>query len=231
MIDIIFPCYNEIKYIATSLDSIKKQTFEDWNLFIFDDGSTDGTLDYIEDWIKNEPRATLFKRKQSFVSNLNEGIMMSKSKYIARMDADDIMMPNRLEIQVALMEFENNIDVLGSPAYVIDENNKNIGYMTPLILNKIIPLEGFKDANQLIHPSILMRRDKIHENNILYDEKFKYVEDWNFWIDCILNKLNIKSISIPLIKYRLNPNGLSQTHKKESNQLMKLLHQKVIDNL
>ena len=219
MITIILPVYNSIKYIKECLDSISKQTFTDWRLLIFDDGSTDGTLEYLENWIKNEDRAILYKRNQSYISNLNEGIDLSDTKYIARMDADDIMYPERLQTQLDFMEAHTDIDLVCSSVECIKEDGSSNGYFGAFFSEQIMDASDLMFMNQIVHPSVLMRSESLKQNNIRYKEEFKYAEDWEMWTQMLEKRMKLLSLKTPLMKYRIVEKSMSRTHQEEIRKL------------
>ena len=121
-ITILMPVRNGEKYIKESIDSILKQTFTDFELLIMDDGSTDRTVERIERY--TDERIRLIRRKHNFIRNLNEGLELALGAYIARMDADDISMPERFVKQIAFMNSHPDIDCLGTWAIEIDDDGK-----------------------------------------------------------------------------------------------------------
>lgn len=219
MITIILPVYNSIKYIKECLDSISKQTFTDWRLLIFDDGSTDGTLECLEEYVKNENRAILYKRSQSYISNLNEGIDLSDTKYIARMDADDIMYPERLQTQFEFMEAHTDIDLVCSSVECIKEDGSSNGYFGAFFPEQIMDASDLMFMNQIVHPSVLMRTESIKKNHIRYNEEFKYAEDWEMWTQMLEKRMKLYSLKTTLLKYRIVEKSMSRTHQEEIRKL------------
>lgn len=219
MITIILPVYNSINYIKECLDSIFKQTFTDWKVLIFDDGSTDGTLEYLEEYVKNESRAILFKRNQNYISNLNEGIDLTDTKYIARMDADDIMYPERLQVQFDFMEQNNDIDLVCSSVECIKEDGSNNGYFGAFFPNQVMDASDLMFMNQIVHPSVLIRTASIKNNNIKYKEEYKYAEDWEMWTQMLEKNMKLYPLSTPLMKYRIAEKSMSRTHQEEIKKL------------
>lgn len=226
-ITIILPVYNSIKYIKDCLNSISEQTFKDWKLLIFDDSSNDGTLEYLENWIKKESRATLFKRNQSYIQNLNEGIDITDTKYIARMDADDIMFPNRLQYQLDFMESHPDIDLISSSVEIIDEKNNHKGYFSSFFPNQTLDASDMAFMNQIVHPSVFIRKESLDKNNIRYKKEFKYAEDWEMWTQMLEYNMKLFNTSTPLIKYRVVNNSMSRTHQDE----IKVLRKKILQRL
>lgn len=227
MITIILPVYNSIYYIKSCLDSISEQTFKDWKLLIFDDGSNDGTLEYLEEWVKKEPRATLCKRNQSYIQNLNDGFDMANTKYIARMDADDIMFPNRLQYQLDFMESHPDIDLIGSSVQIINLDGDHKGYFGAFFPNQVLDASDLAFMNQIVHPTVLIRKESLDKNNIRYKEEFKYAEDWEMWTQMLEKSMKMYTTSTPLLKYRVTGNSMSRTHQDE----IKILREQILQRL
>lgn len=129
-VTVLMPAYNASKYVAEAIESVLKQSFEDWELIIVDDGSTDNTVDIIRSY--TDSRIRLICNEHDFIGSLNLGLQEATGKYIARMDADDIMHPDRLKIQYNIMEEESEITVCGSWVKIFSENRPPI---LPVSLN------------------------------------------------------------------------------------------------
>ena len=112
MVTVLLPVYNAGKYLHEYVVSILSQTYTSFELLILDDGSTDGCTDFLAQ-IADE-RIHLIKRKHNYIATLNYGLSIARGQYIARMDADDKMLPTRLEEQVAVLEADTNIMICAS---------------------------------------------------------------------------------------------------------------------
>ena len=121
MISVIMPVYNGEKYLCEAIDSILNQTYTDFEFIILNDGSTDKTEEIILSY--DDPRIVYVKNETNLqiVKTLNKGIALAKGKYIARMDADDISLPERFEKQLKFMEQYPSIDVCGTWMRIIDK--------------------------------------------------------------------------------------------------------------
>lgn len=129
-ISIVMPTYNASKYVAEAIDSVLQQSFEDWELLIIDDGSTDNTVDIIHSY--TDSRIRLICNEHDFIGSLKLGLQEASGKYIARMDADDIMHPDRLNIQYNIMEEEPEITVCGSTVLPIVNDKIQINVLSSL---------------------------------------------------------------------------------------------------
>jgi glycosyltransferase involved in cell wall biosynthesis len=213
-ITILMPVYNGEKYLAGAVESILGQTFENFEFLIFDDGSTDRTLEIL----KRQPdkRIKLIENKENLgiARNLNRGIALAKGKYIARMDADDISLPTRLEEQLKFMETNRHIAVCGTWI-------KFIGREVKWVENNILkdpsnPEEircRFLFNCVLKHPSVIMRKDVLHQEGYLYNEKINRAEDYDMWVR-ISKKYKLSNLEKVLLKYRVHDESISRVHKK-----------------
>lgn len=125
LISVILPVYNGEKYLKEAIESILNQTYTNFEFIIIDDGSKDSSLEIIKEYEKEDERIVAVSREnKGLIATLNEGIEKAKGKYIARMDQDDISLPNRFEEQLKIMENDKEIVVCGSWINVFGENRK-----------------------------------------------------------------------------------------------------------
>lgn len=216
IISVVMPVYNAEKYLDEAIQSILKQTYGDFEFIIINDGSIDKSLEIIEKYKKQDERIVLISREnRGLIASLNEGIKKAKGKYIARMDADDISLPNRFEEQLKIMENDKEIFVCGSWVNVFGENRKEK-------ISKYFQHDKQIKANLIMsccfaHPSVMMRRDAFVDNNIWYDENFKNAEDYHLWTQ--LAKVG-KFYNIPkvLLNYRFLETSITRVADKNELQ-------------
>lgn len=195
------PVFNGAPQLELSIKSILKQTYNNFEFIIIDDGSTDESLSIIRNFSDKRIIAKRFKVNSGIVQALNEGINIANGEYIARMDSDDISNINRLDYQIKYMEDNPEIGILGSSGSYIDINNKIIGsYPTSYDSTEIKWYSIFKSP--FIHPSVVFRKSIINKYGFLYSDEFKYCEDFDLWYK-ILNKTKGENLNIPLINYRI----------------------------
>ena len=181
IVSVIMAAFNEERLIDKAIKSIINQSFNDWELIVVDDGSTDRTVDIIKSFAKNDNRIVLVKNdiNKGLAESLNIGIEISRGDYIARMDADDESLPKRLEMQLEFMIENTEVDILGTGAVYIDINNN--------ILDQIIMPENHCDivsvmmkCSPFIHPSIMMKKKIINKIG-MYNKDIKRAEDYDLW--------------------------------------------------
>jgi glycosyltransferase involved in cell wall biosynthesis len=207
-ISVIMPVHNGEKYLKTAIDSILGQTFSDFEFIIVNDGSSDNTEKIIDSFHDERIKIIKNTEKIGVSKSLNRAIESSRGDFIARMDADDISLPERLEKQIRYLEENHDIGIVGSNAYLINSDDKVTGrYKRPEshVLVKWTALF----SNPMIHPSIMARANILRENK--YNEEFKNGQDYELWSRLIFSK-NIKfdNISESLIKYRIHDSSVTR---------------------
>lgn len=211
-ISIVMPVYNAEQYIREAIDSIINQSFIDFECIIINDGSTDKTKDIIKSY--DDKRIILIDNKHDFISSLNLGLKTAKGKYIARMDADDIMHPDRLKIQYHIMETEQTITVCGTCMTQFGENvppNMVLRSFSGLVE---YPLLMFLQGNFVFHPTVLIRKSFLRAHSLEY-QNYSYAEGYKLWIEIAKNKGSFYIESQPLLNYRISENQVTKQKNKE----------------
>jgi glycosyltransferase involved in cell wall biosynthesis len=209
-ISVLMPAYNAERYLKEAIESIIKQSFTDFELIVVDDGSTDQTGKILQELAGGDPRIHLFANQKNLgiVRTLNLGLVECKGKYIARMDADDISLPNRLQIQYDYLEAHPEVGALGSALSYIDGQSKELHVNRYSDLHKSLLLE-----NPLFHPTVMFRNATIQVNQIHYREKFQWAEDYSFWLE-IYQYSTLAALDEILVLYRITPEVSRKKHLK-----------------
>lgn len=216
LISVVLPVYNGEKYIAEAIDSILKQTYTNFELIIIDDGSTDNSLELIEKYKKQDSRIIIISREnRGLIATLNQGIEKAKGKYIARMDQDDISLPSRFEEQVNIMINDIKVVVCGSWINIFGVNKKDK-------IVKYYEKDKQIKANLLLsccfaHPSVMIRKNLMIDNNIWYNNDFENAEDYHLWTQ--LAKVG-EFYNIPkvLLNYRFLETSITRVADKNESQ-------------
>lgn len=223
LISIVLPVYNAEKFLPQCIDSIIKQTHTNWELLALDDHSTDKSLDILRQYQKKDKRIKVFtnKKRLGVSQTSNKLIKKCKSKWIARMDADDIMLPHRLESQLKTLQQHPSVVVLGSQCSLINEQNKTIGQKNfPTCPQEIFNMLFW--ACPVQQPSIMVNAHKLPSNFIWYSKE-KTGEEINFLLR-ISRYGNIVNSKQTFLKYRLHSHNLSlkQNQKRVFYSLFKI---------
>lgn len=196
MVTIGLPFYNAEKYLALAIESVLQQTYTDWELLLLDDGSTDNSLSIAQSYAQKDSRIKVISdgKNKNLAARLNELPSLAQGLYLARMDADDIMHPARIERQLAVLGTHPEIDVLGTNAYIINDENAVIGTRYPLT-----PENTLTRVKSFIHPTIIAKKQWFLANP--YDTKALRMEDAELWY-CTFSKYHFVRLNEPLLFYR-----------------------------
>lgn len=215
LVSIVMPNYNEAPFLRVALDSILKQTWKNFECIIVDDGSSDGSREIIQEYAQKDPRIIFLANEKNLLicKTLNRGLGVARGKYVARMDSDDVCMPNRLETQVRFLELPENsrVGVVGSSVKVINEHGEQVG-------EKKFPL-GDTDIRNMIwyqtpiqHSSAMIRKQAIEECGN-YDNDYVYAEDLELWVK-IGQKYELRNLPETLVQYRVHGTNDIFKHQK-----------------
>lgn len=230
LVSIIIPTYNRAHIIVETLDSIKSQTFENWECIVVDDGSTDNTKEVLENYSKNDKRFIYIKRPSNLIKGANAcrnyGFKLSQGQYINWFDSDDIMHSNKLEVQLELLK--KNTD---SP-YTICQSNwfeketqQHIGLRSKAIdsENRLEDYCLYKIVWLTTAP--LWRRTFIEKNNLTFDESLQQSQEYDFHIKALSFSDNYTFINQPLLTLIKHKEAISanifEDFKIESNLKIK----------
>lgn len=174
-ISVIMPNYNCAKFLPAAIESVLDQTFSDFEFIIIDDGSSDGSWDIIQSYANRDTRIIALKNDENLriCKTLNKWISHSNWEYIARMDSDDISMPNRFLKQIQYLEENQHIWVCWSNCKFIDQK-------WDIWVEKKYPIDNIKHyiryRNPILHPSVMIRKHLI-DKVWWYDDQYVYAED------------------------------------------------------
>ncbi|TRX04542.1 glycosyltransferase family 2 protein [Flavobacterium gawalongense] len=216
LISVIMPAYNASDYIMEAINSVIGQTYNNWELIIVNDGSTDSTAEIIKGYLSIDNRIYYYYQengKQGKARNL--AISKSKGEYLAFLDADDLWVNNKLEIQVEQIQLKN-VDLVFSNAFVINDSEKTD-------LNKVIHCyQGFLDSNEGLDRmiernripilTVLVKRSKVIEVG-MFSEKINMHEDSHLWLKLLINKAVLYGSNETLAIYRIHKNSSTANEK------------------
>jgi glycosyltransferase involved in cell wall biosynthesis len=208
IVSVIMSVYNDEKYVSLAIDSILKQSFEDFEFIIINDGSTDRTLEILKEYEQKDSRIVLINQEnKGLTKSLNIGIKKAKGKYIARMDSDDISHPQRFEKQIEFLENNKEYALIGTNIEKIDEFGKHIEFNTTKYTNEEIQ-KTLSTRNCFAHGSVMINRTLI-KDELYYDENFKYAQDYRLWAK-IAKTFKVANLEEPLYSLRLHEKSISK---------------------
>ena len=198
-ITVLLPAYNAEPFITEAVMSILQQSYTNFVLLIIDDGSTDRTGEILEELASRDGRIALYRREnRGLIATLNEGLSLCRTELVARMDADDIALPDRLVMQKDFMDAHPGIVVCGSDM-VACESGKMLVYPR----QERCPVACLF-GSPLAHPTVIFRKS-IVESLGGYGEEMLFAEDYDLWARIIANGLKMANIPQPLLVYREHP--------------------------
>ena len=204
LISVCMPVYNRGMYIRDCIESVLSQSFRNFEFVIVDDGSTDETPNIIDSYC--DSRIRCIHNKHDYIGSCNLLLKEAKGKYIARIDSDDIMSQDRLQIQFEYMESHPDVSVLGTGIHVIGEVDSpyDLSFVQEPTLDFM-----YKNGAGVANPSVMMRRDDIDRYKIKYEKEFIFAEDFCFWVRCLMAGLKIYNLQRPLTQYRHSASQVS----------------------
>lgn len=214
-VSIVMPVFNQERFLKESILSILIQSYKNFEFLILDDCSTDKSLNIIKSHKDRRIKLYQNKKRQGITKSLNYLVKTAKGKYIARMDGDDISLPDRLQKQARFLAKHKETALVGSWAKIIDERGMVVSeFKYPTNQKKIRRvILGF---NPFIHPSVMFRK-KVFEKVGGYDENLLYSQDYDLFLRLVIN---YPCVNLPfyLLKFRWDPN-LEKQKKQHLNAL------------
>lgn len=213
-VTVLMAVFNEADFVVQAVESICQQTWADFELLIIDDGSQDASVDLIR--AIADPRIKLHcqGQNQGLSSCLHWGVQQAQGDYIARMDADDMALPTRLEQQVQQLTRHPTVGLVGSGYTLINERGEEAtGYSFPStdVAIRWLSLLG----NPFAHPTVMLRRSLLVQHQLNYDPSLPAAQDYDLWTR-LLHHTQGMNLPDPLVRYRLR-SGI--THTKRQAQL------------
>jgi teichuronic acid biosynthesis glycosyltransferase TuaG len=243
-VSIVMPAYNAGKFIKASIRSVQDQTFQDWELIVVDDGSTDNTAAIIRELQVYDQRIKYIYQKNKMPAGArNTGIRNATGEWVAFLDSDDLWIDTKLEKQVHVLR-ETNVDVLFTDGYILDESDQQlrpydslVGRFTGAELFKILFRHNRIPVLSVLLKTSLAKRIEFDESPNVYG-----CEDWDYWLRCCKDGAEFVGLNDRTFKYRLHTTGVSSNilnmHMSGFNVLFKNYdialfnedEKKVIDN-
>jgi glycosyltransferase involved in cell wall biosynthesis len=201
-ISVLVPAYNVAQFIEESLASVQAQTLHDLQVIVVDDGSTDATLSIVERLAQSDPRIRVVKStsRGGVVSALNLGLASCDAPYIARMDADDIAVPERLEKQLHYLRSHLDVALVGSGTVTINENGEEVGVSCSPITEKAV-MKSLLFGPPCLHPTWLVRRE-LYEKLGGYRELVS-AEDYDLLLRAVTSGFKIANLPDRLMRIRI----------------------------
>lgn len=223
MVTVLMPVYNGAPFLGEAISSVLAQTFNDFELLIIDDGSTDNSADIVRAHADERIRLIRNDRNLGLIASLNKGIDLAKGSFIARMDCDDRMHPERLAKQVKAMLAEPGIAVLATYVEFINTDGEVFGNWdtdrkatTEDAIAAMLPR-----TNCIAHPSVMIRRGALGSMRYAADQDG--AEDWDLWMRLRSRDLRIAKLPEVLLYYRVHAGSIMAGSKRQLSLERRLL--------
>lgn len=217
IVSIILPVYNAEAFVVSAINSILQQSYRNFELIIINDGSTDATDTLLQPLLVDQRIRYINRENKGLIATLNEGIALAQGDYIARMDADDISLPERLATQLRYLEQHPKVAVVGSAYQVIDEAGQPISIRKPPQSHTgIAPLFWF--GSPFAHPSVMINK-RLLGAELYYDPNFLHAEDFELWIR-LAKQHRLANLPTVLLNYRESAGSISRRFYRIQRQSM-----------
>lgn len=213
LVSVIMPIFNAQRFLEPAIHSILEQTHKNFELIIVDDGSKDESWDIVTRLGKADARIHLIRlqKNQGISIACNTGLNVARGKYIARMDSDDVSLPDRLSRQVKFMETHPNIGVLGGGMRFMAESGKLSG-ISPQFFGDLAIRWNLFFESPFFHPTVILRKSLLDEYGLQYDPSYSQgAEDYELW-SRLLQVTKGENLQDIVLHYRLHPNSNSLRH-------------------
>ena len=228
-ISVIMSVYNSEVYLKEAIESILNQTFKDFEFIIINDGSSDNSLRIISGF-EDERIILINQKNKGIIASLNKGLETAKGEFIARMDSDDVSLPDRFEKQLKLMK-SDNIDICGGDFTIINSSGISLKSYTTPRTHDLCSLSLLSKV-PFAHPSVLIRSDFLKKHNLKYGQSnIKKAEDLDFWVRIHEKGGKFSNVNEVIFKYRILNNSLSGVNNSDIIRETKHLTSKfLLDN-
>ncbi|MCL4552170.1 MAG: glycosyltransferase [Candidatus Marsarchaeota archaeon] len=212
LVTVLMPVFNDAAFLPAAVESILEQTFSDFDFLIVDDGSSDGSEAFLQTVRDSRVRLVRNERNIGLTRSLRLGLELARGRYIARMDADDISFRERLARQVSFLYKHPYVGILGTACQLIDARGHSLGFGHRPATDVEIRWASLLE-NPFYHPTVMIRRSLLVDNNFNYDEAFRTTQDYELWTRMLTSTVSA-NLSEPLVKYRVR-HGITSTHRRD----------------
>jgi hypothetical protein len=203
--------FNDVEFVDAALQSVLGQSLRDFELLVVDDASADGSAAALAR--VDDPRLRVIRNETNLglTRSLVKGLTQARGRYVARMDADDVALPWRLDRQVAFMETHPDVGVLGGDCELIDAEDRPLGPATYPTTDLEIRWRSLL-ANPFAHPTVMLRRDVLTRFGLTYDPAFRTAQDYDLWVR-LLGVTRGANLGEPILRYRMR-HGVTSQHRR-----------------
>lgn len=217
-VSVLMSVYNGERYLVEAIESILTQNYPDFEFLIIDDGSNDGTSRILADYVVKDPRVRVVPNDINIglARCLNKGIKLARGEYIARMDCDDISLPERLAKQVDFLEKNPSVSCIAVKIKQIDANGFFLGYweddFNTTTSGEILDL--MPTRNCIAHPGVMLRASTL--SKMMYNDSLQNSQDYDLWMRLLASGHRIDKLDEVLLSYRITPASVTSTSNRKN---------------
>ncbi len=205
-VSIIIPAYNRADMILTALNSVLAQTYTDWEAVVVDDGSSDNTREVVAG-VKDARVRYIYQENKGLPGARNTGIRASGGEYVAFLDSDDAFLPDKLALQVPVLDANPDLCLVAGGFIEVDENLRPLHEIRPWVKNPTLGLLDWVRTCSFCVGSPLVRRAWLDKAG-LFDENMRFVEDWDLWLRMASMGCRMEWLKKPVYLYRMHPSSM-----------------------
>ena len=224
---VLLPVYNAAEYVLEAAQSVLEQHGVDLELLCIDDGSTDNSLDLLRTLHDERVRIEQNPSNLGLIATLNRGFELARGRYIARMDADDICMPGRLERQAAFLEANQDVGVCGMWIRTFGAGQESIMRFPTDPENVRARLFAY---NPLAHPTVVLRRSLFDRHGLRYAPEASHAEDLDLWMRAA-EHFALANLPQVGLRYRQHPGQVTSRHAPEQAATLRRLRLRQLERL
>ncbi|MBA7934711.1 MULTISPECIES: glycosyltransferase family 2 protein [Klebsiella] len=221
LISVLMPVYNASLYLKEAIDSVLNQSESNFELILINDGSSDNSEEIILSYVDSRIRYIKNETNLGLIKSLNKGIELARGEFIARMDSDDISLPNRFKEQLEVFRTYIGIDIVNVKTLLIDDSGTKISDNRSTIqvgFEAIRLIQCFK--NMISHPGVMVKTDLMKSYLYRDVESVEYIEDYDIWLRMLTDGHMCYTIEKVLLYYRLSTDGINRTKSKIQHERM-----------
>ena len=220
LVTIIIPCYNTERFVVETIESCLKSNYQNLEILVIDDGSTDNSAQLIKDIANKNPTVQyIYQENKGLSGARNTGINLAKGAFIMFLDADDLIYSDKVKIQVNFLQENSKYDLVASGFARTDERGKLL-YNAPA-KEKQIDLSELVTSSQFPVHTALIRRDAI-KSTAYFDTNLRAAEDWDYWCRMLIKGHQMYRLAKPLCTYRLLDNAMTANAPRQTEMLLKV---------
>lgn len=227
-VSVLLPVYNAQRYVATAIESVLTQSFDDFELILIDDGSMDHSLGILREFEQRDDRVRVISRPNTgIVGALNDGLAAARGEFIARMDADDLSLPARFQMQVQFLREHLECVLVGSRVMLIDPDGSPICEWAKETTHEEIDGGHLALRWPVVHPAVMMRRDVLNQVGG-YRKQYNTLEDLDLFLR-LAEQGRLANLPVVLLHYRQHFGSTCFSRNGEQSDIREAIYKETFE--